>query len=91
LLDEIVALWSTKKELCKRITTYRKNAPSKKQEKLDALVYDCTQLEQKFSSIYDEKSGYFRTVRYDFLIGTITNIKVSLKQTEDKLEEIRAE
>jgi PPM family protein phosphatase len=91
LLDEIVALWATKKELCKRITTYRKNAPAKKQEKLDALVYDCTQLEQKFSSIYDEKSGYFRTVRYDFLIGTITNIKVSLKQTEDKLEAIRAE
>jgi serine/threonine protein phosphatase PrpC len=89
LLDEVNTLWSQKKTLCRKISSYRNNAPTRKQEKLDPLVYDCEQLEEKFSSIYDPKSGYFRTTRYDFLTGTLNNIKVSLNRAENRLDEIR--
>lgn len=89
LLDEVNTLWSQKKTLCRKISSYRNNAPARKQEKLDPLVYDCEQLEEKFSSIYDPKSGFFRTTRYDFLTGTLNNIKVSLNRAENRLDEIR--
>lgn len=91
LIDEINALWSMKKDLCKKVANYHHNAPIKKQEKLQALKYDCEQLEQKFNSIYDPKTGYFKTVRYDFLMSTINNIKFSLGMVDGKLEEIRQE
>lgn len=91
LLDEVNALWAQKRTLCRKIANYRNNAPARKQEKLDPLIYDCEQLEEKFSSVYDPKSGFFRTTRYDFLTGTLNNIKVSMNRTENKLDEIRQE
>jgi serine/threonine protein phosphatase PrpC len=91
LLDEVNALWTQKRTLCRKIANYRNNAPTRKQERLDPLIYDCEQLEEKFSSVYDPKSGFFRTTRYDFLTGTLNNIKVSMNRTENKLDEIRQE
>jgi len=91
LIDEIKALIKKKNELCRQIDTYQKNAPTKKKEKVQTLNYDCDQLDKKFSSIYDPKTGFFLTERYDFLSGTLENIKFSINQTDKKFEEIRLE
>jgi len=91
LTDEIKALSRKKNELCRQINTYQKNAPAKKKEKIQNLNYDCDQLDKKFSSIYDPKTGFFLTERYDFLSSTIENIKFSINHTEKKFEDIRLE
>lgn len=91
LTDEVESLLKQKNALCRQIITYQNNAPSKKQDKIKNLVYDCDQLEKKFISIYDSRSGFFKTVRYDLLNSTINNIKFSIEQTEKKFEGVRSE
>lgn len=91
LTDEVESLLKQKNALCRQINTYQNNAPSKKQDKIKNLVYDCDQLEKKFISIYDSRSGFFKTVRYDLLNSTINNIKFSIEQTEKKFEGVRSE
>jgi serine/threonine protein phosphatase PrpC len=91
LIDEIETMIRRKDQMCRQIDTYKKNAPSKKTSKIEALQQDCDQLGKKFNSIYDSRTGYFKTVRYDFLDGTIKNIRFSMEQLEQKFTAIRSE
>ncbi len=91
LLGEVQALLQQKNQLCKQISTYGKNAPESKSESIKQVQNKCDQLGQKFSSIYDQKSGYFKTVRYDFMKGTIKSIRVSLEQIDQQFKAIREE
>jgi serine/threonine protein phosphatase PrpC len=91
LLGEVQALLQQKNQLCKQISTYGKNAPESKSESIKQVQSKCDQLGQKFSSIYDQKSGYFKTVRYDFMKGTIKSIRVSMDQIDQQFKAIRGE
>lgn len=91
LLGEVQALLQRKNQLCKQISTYGKNAPESKSESIKQIQNKCDQLGQKFSSIYDQKSGFFKTVRYDFMSGTIKSIRVSMDQIDKQFEAIRGE
>jgi serine/threonine protein phosphatase PrpC len=91
LLGEVQALLQQKNQLCKQISTYGKNAPESKSESIKQVQNKCAQLGQKFSSIYDLKSGYFKTVRYDFMKGTIKSIRVSMDQIDQQFKTIRGE
>ena len=89
LQDQVSALLAEKGKLCKQIDTYARNAPSRKIEAIKSLQYDCDQMSKKFQSIYDSKTGFFNTVRYDLLNSTIQNIQHSINQTEKKFLDVR--
>ncbi len=91
LVEEIRSLISRKNDLCNQINTYRGNAPARKKEDIQQLSYDCGQMDKKFASIYDTRSGYFKTVRYDFLSGTIKNIKQSIEILDKRFDAVRKE
>lgn len=89
LKADIEALLVRKSETCQSVNTYKNNAPSAKVPKIEPLLYDCDQLTKKFASIYDTRTGYFNTVRYDLLTSTIENIRFSLDQLDTKFERVR--